>query len=71
MKRRVYGRRLVELDGVKVKFELRSDGIWCWEHRHRTRYKVEFMEAWELSRGQSAFSFDREIRVPITQAVSP
>lgn len=69
MKRKVYGRRLVEVEGVKVKFELRSDGIWCWEHRHRTRYKVEFKEAWELSQGQGSFCFDRQTRMPITQPV--
>lgn len=57
MKRKVFGRRDVELEGKVWRFELRSDGVWCWPLRRRRRQQLTFLDLAHASEGQALFNW--------------
>jgi len=50
--RKVFGRREALVNGITVRFELRSDGVHVRRKRSRKMRVISFLDLWLVSQGQ-------------------
>lgn len=50
--RKVFCRREIEIDGKRMRFELRADGVWLWRRKSRKKKVVTFRDLVTVANGQ-------------------